>query len=251
MKNQTIGVIAAMPEEIAPFLKRVGTYRKESCGGCKLYRFSLGETRIVLVESGMGPARAAAAARVLLQEATPRLVVNYGLGGGVRPGISVGDLVLAQRVVWLEGNAFRQAAAPDREISDRLAGHAAAAGQPMARGTFVTAAAITSKERVSALLPPAEPHPVLEMETAAILEVAAEAGVPVIALRGISDAGDEELGFSLDEFTDAEFNIKISRVLATVAQRPRIIPQLIRLAGNSRRAAENLARLLETALPAL
>lgn len=245
-----IGMVAAMPEEIAPLLKRVGGYRKEKAGGRNLFGFQLGGTEVALIESGMGPARAAAATRLLLERVRPRLILNFGFGGGVRRGAVAGDLVLAQRVLMLEGESFRVIPLSDQGLSEVIRGRAAAAGMSLLGGTFITAATITSKEKVSSLLPH-DPHPVLEMETAAILEVAAEAGVPMVAVRGISDAADEELDFSLDEFTDPELNLKISRVLLTVAKRPRIIPQLIRLARNSSKAGKNLARLLEVVLPRL
>lgn len=244
MQQQIVGMIAAMPEEVSPLLKRAGRYRREQVQGCTLYRFTLGETPVALIESGMGPEHAAFAARVLLAQVAPRLILNFGFGGGVRPGLAAGDLVLAQRVLWLEDGSLREAPAPDAALNDRLFQLAQASAIRVFRGTFVTSARITGKEVASALLSRQEAHPVLEMETAAIAEVAARAGIPVVALRGISDPADEELAFSLEEFTDSNLNLKISRVLATVLARPRIIPQLIRLSGNARKAGNNLALCL-------
>jgi adenosylhomocysteine nucleosidase len=79
------------------------------------------------------------------------------------------------------------------------------------------------------------------METAAVARIAAASGIPLVAVRAISDGADEELGFTIDEFTDREMNISAWKVLRTVAARPRIIPQLIRLARNADVAGRNLA----------
>jgi adenosylhomocysteine nucleosidase len=79
------------------------------------------------------------------------------------------------------------------------------------------------------------------MESAAIARVAAEHGIPFIGLRTVSDPFDEELGFTLDEFCDDQLRIRIPKVLLTIVRKPRIIPQLIRLARNSRVAGASLS----------
>jgi adenosylhomocysteine nucleosidase len=72
-----------------------------------------------------------------------------------------------------------------------------------------------------------------------------------MAIRGISDAADEELDFSLEEFCDRELRISPLRVLACIARKPRIIPQLMRLAAHSKKAGLRLAAGVELALKAL
>jgi len=107
-------------------------------------------------------------------------------------------------------------------------------------GLFASTTAIMPKHRLAALLPVDAPYPVVEMESAAIALLAGEHNIPFVGLRTVSDPFDEELGFALDEFCDGQMRIRISRVLMTVVRKPRIIPQLIRLAGNSRVAAASL-----------
>jgi len=79
------------------------------------------------------------------------------------------------------------------------------------------------------------------METAAVAQVAAEGNVPLLALRAVSDGAGEELGFTIEEFTDREMNVRVGKVLLTVARKPWIVPQLLRLARNASIAGENLA----------
>jgi adenosylhomocysteine nucleosidase len=89
------------------------------------------------------------------------------------------------------------------------------------------------------------------MERAAIALLAGESGIPFVGLRTVSDPVDEELGFALDEFCDKWMRIRIHKVLLTVARKPRIIPQLIRLARNSRVAAAGLSQAMERFLAAV
>jgi adenosylhomocysteine nucleosidase len=251
MQRISLGVVAAMPQEIAPLLRRLNGYRKEKAGGFQLYRFDVQGVPVVLIESGMGPAHAAEATRALVSIASPRLILNFGFGGGVMPGIRVGDLVLAERVFFLEGGQLTQAPQPDLALSSRLLQACGSSGIAVNRGTFITAAAIMNKGQVAASLGAGVNHPVLEMETAAVLRVAEQSGVPVVAVRAVSDAADEELGFSLEEFCDSELRISVPRVMRCIAGKPWIIPQLVKLSGNSKKAGKSLALCVEAALGAL
>lgn len=248
----SIGVVAAMPEEIAPLLRRVGKeVRRERSAGWNLYRFERSGVPVTLIESGMGPHHAAAATAALIELAAPQLLLNFGFAGAVRSGLEVGDLVLANRVLLFEHGCFQEQVPPDPALAERLARALPIGGLNLKRGSFITAAQITNKASLGQLLDGSLAHPALEMETAAFLVEAARAEIPAVALRGISDAAGEELGFSLEEFCDAELRIRLPRVLVTVLRKPWIIPQLIRLAGNTRRAGESLAAGVFLALEAL
>jgi adenosylhomocysteine nucleosidase len=251
MSEGCLGVVAAMPQEIAPLLRRMKGYQKEQAAGFNLYRFTLDGTPVVLIESGMGPAHAAAATGTLISLASPKLILNFGFAGAVLPGIEVGELVLAGLVLLLEAGRLTKAPQPDLRLSDLLFEACASAPLVLHRGCFLTAATIMNKKTVAGILDKEVAHPVLEMETAAVLRVASQAGIPVVAIRGVSDAAQEELGFSLEEFCDEELRISLPRVLRSVALKPWIIPQLLKLSGDSRKAGKNLALGVELALRAL
>lgn len=247
MKRRCLGVVAAMPQETAPLLKRLPAYRKECAEGLPLYRFRCRDAEVVLVESGMGEARARAATRSLIRIARPDVVFNFGFGGGVAPGLDVGDLVLAERTFVLSGGLPVAAPPPDPELVALLQG---APCGPVKTGSFVTVSGIVNKK---ALLPAlgGVAHPVLEMESAAVTGEAREAGIPAAALRAISDAAGEELGFSIQAFCDAEMRIDPLRVALSIMKKPQLVPQLVRLAGNTRRAGVLLAEGVVRALEAL
>lgn len=251
MERTCLGLVAAMPQEIAPLLRRFKGYRKERASGFALYRFALPGADVVLIESGMGPAHAQRATEALISAARPGLILNFGLCGGVQPGLAVGELVLAERVLWLEQGRLTQEAQPEPELVGVVGEACTSAGLQPKRGSFVTAAAIMNKKEVARSLGGGTAHPVLEMETAAVLRAARLEGVPFLALRCVSDAHDEELGFSLEEFCDSELRVSPLRVLGCISRKPWIIPQLLRLSGNTKKASEKLALGVEAALMAL
>lgn len=229
-----IVIITAMPEESAAVLKGAKQRRKSLLSGRKRYQTSIDGHDILLVEAGMGMLNAGWAATALAAE-QPDLMISAGFGGAVLPGLSVGDAVLAEQLLQWNGDTFETVAAG-------FYGRNAAAGTlSLACGAFISCDVIQDKRSLAALLPAGAANPVLEMESAAIARVAAAHGIPFLGLRTISDPWDEELDFTIDEFCDNSMRIRPAKVLATILRRPRIIPQLIRLARNSRVAAAGLA----------
>jgi len=152
---------------------------------------------LTVVASGVGPARAAACAGTLLALDRYDLVVSAGVGGGFPDRATVGDVVVADRVVHADLGADSPAGfVPlDRlgfgEVSTALdpALVADAARRTGARvGPVVTVSTATgTAERAKALA--AAYDPVAEgMEGAGVLAAAAAHGVPFLELRAISNA---------------------------------------------------------------
>ncbi len=245
MPEQVIGLIAAMPEEVRPIIRSVGPVKREKLAGFNLYRFRASGKEIVLIESGIGAARAAQATRALVDAAAPGVLLNLGFGGAVLPGPSVGDIVVADRLLFFKERLFANQAGLVQPLTDELAatleGNCPGTGYRVHRGTFVTTGEIVGKGMLAGLLPAGAANPVLEMETTGVARIASERNVPLVAVRAISDGADEELDFSIADFTDREMRIRVWKVLWALARKPRIIPQLVRLARNSRLAAGNLA----------
>jgi adenosylhomocysteine nucleosidase len=248
-------MIAAMPEEIKPFIRHAGACGQEKINGFDAWRFNAGPREILLVRSGMGPENAAAAARSLIAAARPELIINFGFAGGVTSGTGVGDVVVADRILLFKERIFSEQPGIAVEKTDALAGvldrDFQGKGLQIRRGTFITPGQIMSKQEMPPLLPPVTVNPVLEMETAPVAQAAHEGNVPLIAIRAITDGAEEELGFTIGEFTDGKMNIRLDKVLLTVLKKPWIVPQLLRLARNSRIAGENLAAALAVLLEAL
>lgn len=196
----------------------------------------------------MGFVNADVTARKLIDEAHPDLVVSAGFCGGISTELRVGDVVLATGLTIVSGQGLNEVPVTIAPVCRDFVSRQAAEGQRVFGGLFATTMAIMPKGRLAALLPADAPWPVVEMESAAIARLAGEKGIPFVGLRTVSDPSDEELGFSLDEFCDEQMRIRIPRVLLTIARKPRIIPQLIRLARNSRIAAASLSHAMERLL---
>ena len=252
MKYGKIGLIAAMPEEIRPLLKVVGSFQEKRLSRFTTYSFVVAGHEIIAVLSGMGPVNGTAATKALVSQHHPELLIHTGFAGGITSGTEVGDIVLAHRVFAYENSEFQE----QQGINVELAVHAAELLEPGRKlrflaGTFVTAAGIISKAHLANTLPTLSAVAVVEMETAAVTRVATETDTPLLAIRAISDGADEELGFSIEEITDSTLRVSIGNLLLTVVRKPWIVPQLMRLAQNSRLAGVNLAAALKGLLEKL
>jgi nucleoside phosphorylase len=92
------------------------------------------------------------------------------------------------------------------------------------------------------------PHPVLEMETAGIAQVAEEQGVPLLSIRSISDSPQAPIPIDLEAAMDEDDNLLNSKLFMMVLRDPKIIFQSGRMMNNSRIAADNAALALVAVL---
>lgn len=240
-----IGLVAAMPEECTPLLRQVEGYAVIKLDRFPAFRFRAGSAEVCLVRAGMGPERAAGAAESLICAFQPETIISFGFGGGVLSGPEVGDLVIAERLLWLKDGRFTEQPLPHLDTANAVR-QALAVALPhldghLHLGTFITTCRIENKRELSGRLPEGSACPLLEMESSAVARAAMEAGLPFVAVRAVSDDAGEELGFDLAEFCDIELNVSISRVLLALARKPWILPQLLRLSRNSRLAGKSLA----------
>jgi len=220
-----IGVIGAMPEELAAVIDVVHADEVIELGGRRYYRGRYGGEPVVCVVSRIGKVAAAATTAILLERFTPRAIVMTGLAGAVDPRLSIGDIVIADRLIHHDLDArplFPRHEIPllgiaelaaNPELSDRLATAAAAFVPPpevaalgitvpgMWRGLvasgdqfFSSAASVAA---LRALLPDVL---AVEMEGAAVAQVCHEHGVPFAIARVISDTADHAAAVDFARF---------------------------------------------------
>ena len=240
-----IGIITAMPEETQAVLRAIGGTKKTLLGKQAVQHGHLAGHEIVIMEAGMGFHNAAAAAEKLVHNLEPDMIISAGFCGGVSTDLQVGDIVVATGLTIVSERELETVPVEISAASRNFIVREIAEGRRVFGGLFASTPGIMQKKQLANRLPPNATFPVVEMESAAIAIIAVENGIPFAGIRSVSDPFDEELGFSLDEFCDDRMRIRIPRVLLTIARKPRIIPQLIRLARNSRVAGASLSQTME------
>jgi nucleoside phosphorylase len=202
----------------------------------RTWRGRLGDgASCLVVQTGMGPARARAAAE---QVPAARWFLACGCAGGLVPSLVAGDLVVAAEVRPLD--ATGNAGAPLPAESALLLATLAAAGLRVHAGAVVssetvlaTAAAKRAAGAGGAL--------VVEMESAALAGVAVRRGVPFAGLRVVLDGAGETLPPALALVDEATGEVRALAAAALVLK-PWHWSIVARLARQSRVAERSLRR---------
>ena len=246
-KKAPIGLIAAMPRESDALLRLVGPWQRVALEPLRGYAFKISGQECVLVTCGMGIRRAHEATRRLVDIISPRLLISFGIAGAVEADLEIGDVVLANAFLQVNqgviGPVMPLAAWPDG--AQGAAGKALASlGAHLFTGTALT----TGGSQVSADRLGGLEHPVLEMETAGIVGVAADNGIPLLSLRSISDGPRAPIPLDLGDVMDENANLMAGKLLKLVLRNPRILFQSRQIMRNSRLAADHAAIALVAAL---
>ena len=236
-----------MSEECRPLLRRVQAWEACRVGQLKGYRFRLDDRDCLLVQSGIGMRRAGEAAGALLARASPQLLVSFGVAGAVKDGLQIGDVVAVRRAILLEQGI----SGPIMHLAT-LSGPAQAAvaealqpgGARLVWGTALT----TRGSQIVQVEPPELENPVLEMETAAIAQAAAQYNVPLMALRGVSDNPRQPLPIHPDAVMDENYQLRVGKLIRILVRHPETVLQFSRMRRNTAMAAENAAMAVIAAL---
>ena len=223
MSRSPIAIVSAMHEELRALLLLLGGRRSVRLAGRDFHLGTIHGEPVVLALSGIGKVAAATTAVLLMHEFGARQLVFTGVAGGLRRGVKVGDVVVAQRLLQHDMDAsplFPRFEIPltgrshfdaDAALAQALAaaaqrcldGAAALIGSAHLRDFGVTDALvhrglIVSGDRfvasaahgaeLRALLPDAL---AVEMEGAAVAQACADFGRPFAVLRTISDRADD------------------------------------------------------------
>jgi nucleoside phosphorylase len=189
----------------------------------------------LVVQTGMGSARAEAAARAV---PSADAVLSLGCGGGLVPWLRTGDVVVATEVVQLDGSCrpgARAAAVVPRV--DLGAHEGAVASSP---GVLLSIAEKTAAAGCGALL--------VDMESWTFADEAERRGVPFAAVRVVLDGVTDELPALSDAIDAGTGDIDLWRVARALVPKPWIWPAVLRIARQQweaeRRLAEAVALLL-------
>ena len=200
-----------------------------------LRRYSPRTERWLVVQSGPGAARAAAAASRAADEGAD-LLVSWGLAGGLGVGVAPGT-VIAPRRVLAEGEEPRPV---DPDWHSRLALLAADLG--VHRGDLLTVAEPLESPAAKRAAAEATNAVAVDMESAGIAAAAARARVPFVALRVVVDGVDDALPPGAGDWIDEQGRQRTSAVLRAMVDARRW-GALVTLARRYRVASGVLDRL--------
>jgi adenosylhomocysteine nucleosidase len=245
-KPVTAAFLAALSQEVQPFLRRVRATHLPGAGP-PVWEFTRGPNMGAAVVSGMGEAAAARSADWIFERYQPEGIISLGFGGAVTPELPPGAVVLGE-TYWRydpDTQTLEELPAPPWPTwSAAWVERLRALGLPVFRGSMVTTRGIVHKAGHAALVRHL-PHPVLDLETSAAALAAQVRSLPFLAFRAITDVAREEIPDFLKEAARQGKNPSGAAALAWLAADPRRLAVLLHLWGRSRLAAKHLTQALE------
>jgi adenosylhomocysteine nucleosidase len=218
--KQVVGIIAALPREVAPLVKG---WKTEKLPGNRIVYL---RENVVVACAGMGPqqvALAVSAARALLAVTE---LISVGLAGACDPRLGVGEVVRPGVVV-------------DRNTGERFL-------DERFDTVLVSTSAIMNvaeKERLRLAYDAAA----VDMEAATVARLARAHGLKFRAIKVISDAADFEMG-GLSRFATEDGQFRERAFAMHAALRPWMWRKLIGLGKNSGKALKTLNEALRAEL---
>ncbi len=182
------------------------------------------------------------AARLIAQGA--RVIVSFGLCGGLGPSLRPGALILATSVVDRAGQSYDT----DADTRGRLSNDLVAAGLSPIGGLILgddeAAATVMQKaklyDRTGAVA--------VDMESHGVALAAHEAGIPFLVVRAVADPAARDLPHAALVATREDGGIHAQAVMTALIRRPWEIGAMLRLARDARVAFATLKRAAETLL---
>lgn len=195
-----------------------------------------GKLPVVTTGPGADAIRRAFAARGSWPVRNPRFVVLLGLAGSLDARLAPGtDHTCVEVVADASSTPLRSTLIP--HASARVVERARVVGTPEEKARL---AAATRAQLV-------------DLESHAFATCAEAAGLRWCVVRGVSDGAHETLPAELAGFVDARGETRIARVLAAIALRPALLPELMAIGRASRLAMRNASFTVDAlgARPAL
>lgn len=222
-----IAIMGAMPEEIAPILEKVGSYKTVEYAGNRYYEATYRGVRLVIAYSKIGKVFSTLTATTMIEHFGATKLLFSGVAGAISPTLKVGDLIVAIKLAQHdlditafghpygyvpEGTVFVETDKEMIEISKEVA---ASMGKSVQEGIIATGDQFVADEKRKNWIGTTFGADALEMEGGSVAVVCDALNIPFFILRSISDAADMDASFSFDTFLEtsakesAEFVMKM------------------------------------------
>ena len=235
--NGLIGIIGAMECEVNRLKSSLKNIEEINYKQFNFYKGELFGKQVVIAKSGVGKVAGAVCTQIMIDKFSPKYIVNTGVAGGLRPGMEVGEIVIANRLVQHDFDA---------SVLGYSKGYICNGINPKAPTYFYPDKDLVKKfdESLNIKVPELKHHTgtiasgdmfvssnekrkeikdlfdacAVEMEGAAIAQTAVLNNTPFIILRAISDLADENASKKLifTEEDTAHLSAKVLEIILSV-----------------------------------
>jgi adenosylhomocysteine nucleosidase len=219
-----IAIIAALPGELKPLVKG-WRHISTDISGAKKWTFSREADTWIAVCAGMGAEAALRAYALAVSDGPVEMLLSVGWAGSLDPELHPGTVQVP--TVVIDAQTGEQFNLTEGKRKWRLV-------------TTPRVADGAEKNRLAATYPGAV---LVDMEAATIARLADIHGIPLLCIKGISDAAGATLP-DLNPFIDERGQMRMGHLFSYLMVRPRYWQSLLHLGKNSARAAAAMRDLI-------
>ena len=186
-----IGIMGAMPDEVDQLCAKLENVTVEPYGGVEYHRGTLAGKQVVVCCAGMGKANAAATTQVLITRYGAEKIIFSGIAGNMTSKIGIGDVVIGKTVLYHDAQLdmicqnppYLKEYAGDPALIAAAEKACAEAGVKALTGKIATGDLFVGDSETKAAIEAKCAPDCVEMEGAAVSQIAAKNGVPCVILR--------------------------------------------------------------------
>lgn len=213
----TIGIIAAMQEEMNEIKKIMNNVQEKTIYELKFYEGTINNKNIVLVESGVGKVNAARTTQVLIDNYKIDAVINVGSAGSANQELQIGDIVIGKTLVQhdFDITAFGH---PNGYISN--VGEKIKSDENLIKsmeqtienlqnkefkikiGTIASGDIFCTEPKMKEKIRDKFNADAIEMEGAAIAQVCKLDNMPILVIRSISDSPNGNNNITFEQYLE-------------------------------------------------
>lgn len=218
------GIIVALTHELRAMPGKLQLWKLDRMH-VKLVRNNLARS-IAVAQAGIGSENAFNAASMLVESGAERLA-STGVAGGLDPGLSSGDVIIATTVLSPREGGSAYIMRCDERLSQALAQRIEIQGIKVKRGpVFTSAEALCSIEEKRRLFRETGAS-VVDMEASAVARAAVESGTSLVVIKVVCDQADETIPHALAGALRSDGSVNMFKVFGAVVRNPALSTRLI------------------------
>lgn len=213
----TIGIIAAMQEEMNEIKKIMNNIQEKTIYELKFYEGTIDNKNIVLVESGVGKVNAARTTQVLIDNYKIDAVINVGSAGSANQELQIGDIVIGKTLVQhdFDITAFGHPKGYISNVGEKIKSDEnliKSMEQTIENlqnkefkikiGTIASGDIFCTEPKMQEKIRDKFNADAIEMEGAAIAQVCKLDNVPVLVIRSISDSPNGNNNITFEQYLE-------------------------------------------------
>lgn len=234
LSRADIGIVCALPMELAEFFRRCERVRKYAGDSFTFRGGQYDGIRIVAVEAGTGVSRASRATHALIDAHHPDWIISCGFAGGLQTGLKRGQIVVGERLVSGE--------LPEIQIDLKMP---ADPTRGLHVGTLVTVDKVVRLASEKQALGQQYQALAVDMETYGVAAVCKQRHQKFLAIRVLTDDAETDLPPEVLSLLGSTGNVRFGAVVASLWKRPGSATDMLQMREDANIAAKHLADFLD------